>query len=76
MLDYDSTERSLGLKVLLGTHPVVQRQTVRHPSSYPKAAPAETMAHFQEFPIDNARPKQAPRIGRVGEWMWDYVAKC
>ncbi|KAJ2780844.1 hypothetical protein H4R18_003213 [Coemansia javaensis] len=33
------------------------------------------MAHFLECPVDDATPKQTPGMGRVGEWMWDYVTE-
>ncbi|KAJ2782981.1 hypothetical protein H4R18_001944 [Coemansia javaensis] len=63
MSDYGSTERSLGPRSLLGTLPVVQRQTAWHPNAYskpemrgcpkghPETVPVETMVHFLECPV-------------------------
>ncbi|KAJ2779912.1 hypothetical protein H4R18_003727, partial [Coemansia javaensis] len=52
--DYGSTERSLGLKVLLGTPPAMQRQTARHLNAYPEAG-------MRERP--KGRPEAAPGAG-------------
>ncbi|KAJ2779348.1 hypothetical protein H4R18_004052 [Coemansia javaensis] len=76
MPDYDSTKRSLGLKLLLGAPPAMQWQTTWHPNAYPepemrgrpkghpKAAPVETMGHFLECPIGDVAPKQTSQMGK------------
>ncbi|KAJ2714676.1 hypothetical protein H4R19_001605 [Coemansia spiralis] len=85
--DHDCTERSLGLKLLLGTLPVMQRQTAWYPEAYPEPemrtcpkghvrdALVETREHFLECSIGDARPIRPRGNGRADLWIWDYITE-
>ncbi|KAJ1729060.1 hypothetical protein LPJ61_003707, partial [Coemansia biformis] len=86
--DSDSTERSLGFKLLLGTLPVMMRQTAWYPDAYPepemrtcpKGHPPddpkeETLAHFLECPRYDSLPIRPAGSTAADNWMWEYITE-
>ncbi|KAI8321411.1 hypothetical protein GQ54DRAFT_311762 [Martensiomyces pterosporus] len=82
----DTTERSLGIKLLFGNVPVMVRQMSWYPLAYPKpemrrgpregqpdSAPVESLAHFLECTVGNPPPPKPPDFGPELYWMRNYI---